>query len=62
MRAVVQRASRARVRVGGEVVAEIGPGLVVLVGFASGDGPEPGAWMARKLRGLRVFADGEGRM
>lgn len=62
MRAVVQRVSRASVAVGGRTVGEIGRGLLVLVGFAPGDGREEIDWMAGKLKGLRVFPDGEGRM
>lgn len=62
MRAVVQRVSRARVRVAGEVVGEIGPGLLVLVGAARGDTAADAAALADKLAGLRVFPDDEGRM
>jgi D-tyrosyl-tRNA(Tyr) deacylase len=62
MRAVVQRVSEASVRVDGEVVGEIGLGLLLLVGFARGDGREELDWVAGKIRGLRVFRDEEGRM
>jgi len=62
MRAVVQRVTRAVVRVGGETVGEIGPGLLVLVGAAEGDGPGDAATLADKLAGLRIFPDDEGRM
>lgn len=62
MRVVIQRVSQARVRVGGEVVGEIGPGLVVLAGFAPDDSEATMAWMADKLWKLRLFADAEGRM
>lgn len=62
MRAVVQRVSQARVAVEGRGVGEIGRGLLVLVGFRAGDGAAEIEWMARKLMGLRVFADSEGRM
>jgi len=62
VRAVVQRVSRARVRVEGETVAEIGPGLLVLVGAAVGDTPADAAALADKLGGLRIFPDEEGRM
>ena len=62
MRAVVQRVSRARVRVAGETVGEIGPGLLVLVGAATGDTPADAAALADKLGGLRIFPDDEGRM
>ncbi len=62
LRVVIQRVSRARVRVDGKVVGAIGRGLVVLVGFAAGDSEAQMKWMADKLWGLRVFADGEARM
>ncbi|MEO1497788.1 MAG: D-aminoacyl-tRNA deacylase [Planctomycetota bacterium] len=62
MRSVVQRVSSAEVRVGGEVVGAIGPGLMVLLGVADGDGEREAAWMADKLVGLRVFDDDEGKM
>ncbi len=62
MRAVVQRVTRAAVRVGGETVGEIGRGLLVLVGAAAGDGPADAAALADKLAGLRIFPDDEGRM
>lgn len=62
MRVVLQRVSEARVRVDGDPVGEIGRGLLVLVGFAPGDGETEIAWMAEKLWGLRVFADEDGRM
>ncbi|MBI5069986.1 MAG: D-tyrosyl-tRNA(Tyr) deacylase [Deltaproteobacteria bacterium] len=62
MRAVVQRVSRAAVRVEGQVVGEIGPGLLVLLGVAPGDGEREAAWMADKLAALRIFEDAEGKM
>jgi D-aminoacyl-tRNA deacylase len=62
VRAVVQRVSEASVEVAGERVAEIGPGLLVLVAAGTGDGVEQSAWMAGKVARLRVFADDEGRM
>ena len=62
MRAVVQRVSRARVRVAGETVGEIGRGLLVLVGAAAGDTPADAVALADKLAGLRIFPDDEGRM
>jgi len=62
MRAVVQRVSRAEVRVEGRVVGRIGPGLMVLVGIAREDTPEAGQWLAEKIVNLRVFDDAEGRM
>jgi len=62
MRAVVQRVSRAAVRVGDEEVGRIGEGLLVLLGIARGDGPAEAEWMVRKIAELRVFPDGEGQM
>jgi D-tyrosyl-tRNA(Tyr) deacylase len=62
MRLVVQRVSRAAVRVAGRTVAEIGPGLLVLIGVGAGDGEAEVQWLARKLYGLRIFQDDEGRM
>lgn len=62
MRAVVQRVLRAGVTVDGRPVGVIGRGLTVLVGVADGDGPADAVALADKLVGLRVFADGEGRM
>jgi len=55
MKAVLQRVSRALVRVGDELVGEIGPGLCMLLGVARGDGPEEAAKLAGKVARLRVF-------
>jgi len=55
MKAVLQRVSRASVRVGDELVGEIGPGLCMLLGVARGDGPEQAAKLAGKVARLRVF-------
>jgi D-aminoacyl-tRNA deacylase len=62
MRAVLQRVKRAEVRVDGQVVGRIGPGLLVLVGVAAGDTPERARWLADKTVNLRVFDDPQGRM
>jgi len=62
VRALVQRVSRAAVRVEGETVGAIGPGLLVLLGVAPEDGPEIADRLADKLRGLRIFPDAHGRM
>ena len=62
MRAVVQRVSRAEVRVGGHVVGAIGPGLLVLLGVGHDDDEAIADRMADKLRALRIFEDGDGRM
>jgi D-tyrosyl-tRNA(Tyr) deacylase len=62
VRLVVQRVSRSTVRVHGDVVAEIGRGLLVLVGVGHGDEETDAAWLAGKVFGLRVFEDAEGKM
>lgn len=62
MRAVVQRVTRAAVRVDDEVVGEIDRGCCVLLGVAPGDGPAETALLARKLLALRIFDDDAGRM
>jgi D-aminoacyl-tRNA deacylase len=62
MRALVQRVSQAAVDVEGERVAQIGPGLLVLLGVSGDDGPEQADRLAEKVRKLRVFDDAEGRM
>jgi D-tyrosyl-tRNA(Tyr) deacylase len=62
MRALVQRVTRAAVTVGEERVAAIGPGLLVLLGVTHDDGPEQADRLADKVRALRVFPDGDGRM
>jgi D-tyrosyl-tRNA(Tyr) deacylase len=62
MRAVVQRVSRAEVRVDGEQVGAVGKGLLVLLGVARDDGEADARAMAVKLAGLRVFPDQAGKM
>ena len=58
MRAVLQRVTSASVTVDGEVVGRIEePGLVVLLGVTHDDGPDQVAWMARKIRDLRIMRD-----
>lgn len=59
---MVQRVSRASVGVRGEIVAEIGRGLLVLVGVGHTDGEADAARLAGKVHGLRVFEDAEGKM
>ena len=61
MRAVCQRVSEARVRVAGGVVAEIGAGLVVLLGVARGDTDAGGDRLATKIAALRIFENEEGK-
>lgn len=62
MRTVTQRVRQARVTVGGRVTGEIGPGLLVLAGFAPTDTAATLDWMARKLVQLRIFSDADGKM
>ena len=62
MRVVLQRVRRASVTVDGERVAQIGPGLLLLVGIGAGDADDEPDRMARKVVHLRVFADEDGRM
>ncbi len=62
MRALVQRVSSASVRVDGELVAEIGPGLLVLLGIRDGDDEAICDRVADKVAALRIFADADGRM
>ena len=62
MRAVLQRVSRARVVVGDEVIADVGRGLLVLLGVAPDDTEADGRWLADKVVGLRIFADDDGKM
>src|SRR5881396_3556752 len=62
VRVVLQRVSRAEVRVDGRVAGKIGVGFLVLAGFAPSDTEDALAWMADKVLGLRVFGDAEGKM
>ncbi|NTW82686.1 MAG: D-tyrosyl-tRNA(Tyr) deacylase [Chlorobiaceae bacterium] len=62
MRAVVQRVLKAGVSAEGGRHAEIGPGLLVLLGVAPGDGDGEIDWMSRKISALRIFNDPEGKM
>jgi D-tyrosyl-tRNA(Tyr) deacylase len=62
MRAVVQRVTRARVTVTGQVVGEIENGLVVLLGIARDDTKDDADYLAPKIIALRIFDDAEGRM
>lgn len=62
MRAVVQRVSRAAVRVNSKTVGEIGKGLVVLVGIRSGDSRDVADYLAEKVVNLRIFPDAEEKM
>jgi D-aminoacyl-tRNA deacylase len=62
MRVVLQRVSQGRVSVNGQTVAEIGPGLVLLVGVGPGDGETQARQLAEKIAHLRIFEDGAGKM
>jgi D-tyrosyl-tRNA(Tyr) deacylase len=62
MRVLLQRVSRAEVRVDDRVVGRIGRGYLLLVGLTHGDDDARLQWMAEKVAGLRLFGDAEGRM
>jgi D-aminoacyl-tRNA deacylase len=62
MRAVIQRVSRAAVRVDGVTVGAIGRGFLVLLGVTHADGRAEAEWLARKVAGLRIFEDDAGKM
>ncbi len=62
MRAVVQRVSRARVRVENEVTGQINQGLLILLGVTHSDTSEQAQWLADKIVSLRIFQDSEGKM
>lgn len=62
MRALVQRVSQAAVDVEGERVAQIGPGMLILLGVRRGDTEDDADRLADKVRKLRIFDDTEGRM
>jgi D-tyrosyl-tRNA(Tyr) deacylase len=62
VRALVQRVASASVDVGERRVAEIGPGLLVLLGISREDGEQAADRLAQKVRALRIFNDAEGRM
>ncbi len=62
MRIVLQRVQQGRVTVGGRTVAEIGPGLVILLGIGPDDGEEQAQYLAEKIANLRIFEDQGGKM
>jgi len=61
MRALVQRVKSGKVSVEGRAVAEIGPGLVILLGIGHGDTPEQARFLAEKIANLRIFEDEAGK-
>ena len=62
MRVVVQRVSRAEVRIAGRIAGKINQGLLLLVGFKADDTEASLSWMAEKVVGLRIFSDDDGKM
>jgi D-tyrosyl-tRNA(Tyr) deacylase len=62
LRIVLQRVKEASVSVAGEKLSEIGPGLLLLVGVADGDGEPEAHWLAEKIAGLRIMPDEGGKM
>ena len=62
MKIVLQRCSRAEVRIDGEVVGKIGKGFVLLVGITHNDTPKDADFLAKKVAGMRVFEDAEGKL
>lgn len=62
MRALLQRVQSASVRVGDEVVGEIGPGILTLLGVGAQDGLKETEWIIRKILSLRIFEDPSGKM
>lgn len=61
MRVVLQRVTYGAVRVDGDIVGSIDHGFVILVGVGHADGDEQAQWLARKIAGLRVFEDDDGK-
>lgn len=62
MIAVIQRVSEASVCIGGQVQGQIDQGLLVLLGITHADTPDDVAWLCKKIVGLRIFGDDEGKM
>jgi D-tyrosyl-tRNA(Tyr) deacylase len=62
MRIVLQRVSSARVSVAGRTLAQIGPGLVLLVGIGPDDEEQQASYLAEKIANLRIFEDEQGKM
>jgi D-tyrosyl-tRNA(Tyr) deacylase len=62
MRAVIQRVSCANVKVDGEIIGQIGPGLLIFLGIEDSDDGTDVIWLAKKITSLRIFSDSEGKM
>ena len=62
MRALIQRVSKASVSIGGEVKSDISRGFLILLGIGKTDGPEDIEYLAKKISGLRIFEDDQGKM
>lgn len=61
MRALIQRVTQASVRIDGEVVGQIGPGLLILLGVCHGDSRAEADWLVDKCLNLRIFSDADGK-
>lgn len=62
MKALIQRVTQASVEVNGEIVGNIGPGVLVFVGITHGDTASQVTWLANKLINLRIFEDAQGKL
>ena len=62
MRAVLQRVRHASVKIGGDTIAQIGPGLVILLGIGPADGESEARYLSEKIANLRIFEDREGKI
>ena len=62
MRAVIQRVSCGQVEVDGQIVGRVACGLLVYLGVGKDDGPDDLAYIAKKIRGMRIFPDSSGKM
>lgn len=62
MRIIIQRVEKASVEIEGEIISQIGPGLLILLGVEKRDGHEDINWLVKKINQLRIFRDDEGNM
>jgi D-aminoacyl-tRNA deacylase len=62
MRVVLQRVTEASVTISGQIKSAIGPGFLILLGICDEDLEKDAAWLAKKIAGMRVFSDAEGKM